>query len=371
MAVATEMERSANRSLLGLGVAVLVGGLLWFAIDQRETLQDLWRDEPALVVELGGAHHRLSPTEALELDALSREHLQASQSGLQQQLTQLVDEELDRLFADVHARVPAFADWYFSLAGEYSRITFWLLGQAGMVDGDVVLQRLQSELFDDTDYATRLQRLNRAGAMTMQTHHQQMRADWIEQVMQRVSGRTVAPETLPENEIRLSLDDVLPALDQRSGPAFEDRLAASSMAASGAGAATVTARLLGRRALGTAGGSLAARGASRSAARAGPAAGAGAAICSPTVVGAPVCGALAFGLTWVATDWGLLRFDAWRNQAALEAELHNAIAELREDLEAQVLAHWHFVVEQQHADLRQSVERSFIPVRALAAKDRS
>lgn len=363
--------RPTGRSPFVLCLALLVGGLLWLAIDQREALQDLWRDEPTLAIEIGGAYHRMPAADALELDALARTHLQASQTGLQQDLSLLVDQELDRLFADVHDRVPAFADWHFSLAGEYSRITYWLLDQAGMMDRDAVLERLQRELFDDTEYAIRLQRLNRAGAMAMQDHHQAMRAAWIDQVLQRVSGQGLAADSIPEREMRLSLDELLPALDQRSGPDFESRLATSATAASGAGAAAVTARLLGRRALGAAGGSVAARGASRGAARAGPAAGAAAAVCGPTVVGAPLCGVLAFGLTWVVTDWGLLRFDAWRHQDALEAELHASITDLREDLESQILAHWTFVAEQQHADLRRSVERSFIPVRALAAPDRS
>lgn len=370
MTAQTESHGRFDRRLIGLVLVLLGGALLWLAIDQRETLHGLWRGEPTLVVELGGLYHRMPAADALALEKVSQEQLSASQPRLQRDMTQLVEEELDRIFTDIHAQVPTFADWYFSLSGEYSRMTFWLLDRAGMVDRDVVLERLQQQLFDDTEYAARLQRLNRAGAMAMKSHQQQLRGDWIEQVMERVSGRALAPESISQTDFRLSLEEVLPALDQRSGPDFESRLAVSATAASGAGATAVTMRLLGRRALGAAGGSLRMRGLTRGAARAGAATGAGTMVCSPSVVGAPLCGALAFGLTWAVTDWGLLQFDAWRNRDMVEAELHASITALREDLEAQLLAHWEFVVEQQHAEMRQSVERTFIPARELAMPDR-
>lgn len=351
-------------ALLGL---LVVGVALWLAMDQRETLQGLWLPEPRVAVALGDREYELGASEAPDLEQLSRDHLRGSEERLRQELEELVATELDALFSDLHARVPHFADWYYSLGGEYARLSFWALDQAGITDGGYVIGRMQTLIFDQADYAERLARLHRAGALSIETRQQLARNEWLDHLLKRLDGRERQPVTGREPELRLSLDAMLPAVDGGPGSDFETRLAVSGAAASGAGAATTAWRLFGRRTATAAGSRLTVRGASRGAARAATSTGAGAVLCAPGGPAAFACGLAAGGAVWLATDWGLLQLDALRNRDAMEDALHDAIATQRRDLEEQLLRHWHDVVEQHYQGMQREVERTFIPIRAISA----
>ncbi len=351
-------------ALLGL---LVVGLVLWLAMDQRETLQGLWLAEPRVAVALGDREYELGASEAPDLEQLSRDHLHGSEERLRQELEGLVATELDALFSDLHERVPHFADWYYSLGGEYARLSFWALDQAGITDGGYVIDRMQALIFDQADYAERLARLHRAGALSIETRQKQARNEWLDHLLERLDGRERQPVTGREPELRLSLDGMLPAVGGGPGSDFETRLAVSGAAASGAGAATTAWRLFGRRTATAASSRLAVRGTTRGAARAGTSAGAGAVLCAPGGPAAFACGLVAGGAVWLATDWGLLQLDALRNREAMEDALHEAIATQRQDLEEQLLRHWLDVVEQHYQGMQREVERTFIPIRALSA----
>lgn len=350
---------------LVLALALILA--FWLVLDQRETLRSLWPAERDVEITLAGERYAVSTGEANELASLSRLQVAAGEREARALLREHLAAGLDPLFEDLSSRVPRFADWYYSLGGEYARISMWLLEKAQLADADFVSQRVEELIFDGADFDSRLQVLRTETDRALATHAQGMRRDWLDAVLERLAGRPAPDDRDAEGIEPVSLDELLEGFEQHAGPGFGTRLSASGVAAVGTGAGPVIWRMASRRLTSAAGAGAVARGAGRSAARAGVAAGSGAALCAPGGPAAVACALVAGGAGWVATDWGLLRLDEFLNRDALEASLQVALDELRRDMEQDLLAAYDAALRAQYGAMEADIERTFVPARSLGS----
>jgi hypothetical protein len=268
------------------------------------------------------------------------------------QLLEAMSQGVDLAFAGALVRVPAYADWWYSLAGEYTR-----LYQAAFGDlPQLLAQRLESLVFGPADTAGGLDRLVPAldaavGAQLRGAARDlgdfltrlllENRVDTAAasvQVRMHWTPATDLGERL-ESLLALSTDDLA-----RQGLATSAGAAASALAVKKLGLAAVSkssATIAGKQSVGLLA-ALAAKLGLKSAAKGGAAlsgAGTGAALCAASGVGAalaPGCalvgGALTGVATWVLVDKAVLEADALLHREQLEQELRQALIAQREAL---------------------------------------
>ncbi len=298
-------------------------------------------------VVLHGRSHHLPPHQATLLGAQLAAQLAAEEEVLQQRMADLIDQQLAAVFDPLHARVPAFADWYYSLSGDYSRI-------AAAVRGDLL------ELF--SEQLTRLviapsaieaqlnqlqQGLNGELATALQASNQQLVSE-LERVARRYQP-LVEEAQPPEGEEPINLDAWL-AESFALSPLEVGQKATTALAAAGVGGVAakglggVVAKQLVAELVATKGvqgaAALLAQVAAKGAAKGGGslAAGAGgAALCSPGGPLALVCGITAAALTWVTFDLAFIELKQYLDRDEFEADLHAAIARSQEQLHAELL----------------------------------
>ncbi|MCC5808824.1 MAG: hypothetical protein JJU06_00515 [Ectothiorhodospiraceae bacterium] len=357
------------RSSAGTGlVLVLVAACLaalWLGLEHRSTWRAAWQPAPPVDVALAGEHYRIPAARAETLALLSRLRFADGEAEARALVEEHLRQGLDTLFADLSAELPRFADWYYSLGGEYSRISMSLLRRMRLTEGDFVERKAQELVFDGAGFRERLDALRLQTDERMLVQMQAVRDGWLAEVLQVLEADRLALPPPPSDQ-SLALDELMARLSGHGSDAYTLRLSASSAVAGGAAAGPLLWRLASRRALVMSGQGIAARGAARGAARAGAAAGGGAAICAPTGPGALACALAAGGATWLATDWALLRVDEALNREEFLLALQAGLDELRCELESDLLAAYDGVLEQRYGAMQQDIRRTFVPVGVLS-----
>ena len=345
----------------------LVATAALFALAANQP-QRAWSPPPQAEVVLGDAHYRLDAAQVEWLQAFSRLHFSAGREAARALLEAELGSGLDAVFAGVRERLPEFADWYYSLGGEYSRLGMAALAQLNLAEGEFIARKAATMLFPAEDWEAALAGLDAHMLATLQGHQQRVRAGWLAEVGERLAPyRVPAPLGAASDAARaepLRLDGFIAQWVAEEGEAFRGRVQLSAAAGGSAAAGTVLWRRAAARATAASGRVVAARGASRTAGRMGAYATGGLAACAATGPAAAGCALLAGAVAWVATDWALLRIEEARSRDELLAALDAGLAQLQAQMFDEVLAAYDAVAFEQEALAGGAIEREFRPAQA-------
>lgn len=397
--------------LIGIAISVFAlirGSMTWF--DEQIALRDTGMASDVTPVLTEAIRVTLAPGESVMVDtqalaATRRQALAELDARIERSeasLTGSLDIGLERVFAGAEARIPEFADWYYSLPGEYTRLIKAAFGNLG----EFMVERLNTMVFEPAGTAEAFDALTVelgkqalsevTGAATnvrdlifelmrenaLAANDVQVQDEW--DLGTRI-GEGIAPV------VDLTVDDIA-----RQGAALSAGgvVAAATVKKIGASAvASATAKMSAKPAAGALGSLLAKLGI-KSAAKVGTAAGAagtgaatGAAICAGTVLGAPLSPACALvggtvtGVTtWFVVDKAVIEADELLHRDEFEAQLRDALAEQREGLRTELRIRYIDGVEAVLTELRADIEerlatrdveprRDFVPAKAGSVID--
>jgi hypothetical protein len=358
-------RRGPRPGFLALLWLVAGGVLLALAASQP---QRTWSPPPQTEVVLGGEHYRLDAAQVEWVQAFSRLHFSEGRETARALLETELGAGLDKVFGAVRERLPAFADWYYSLGGEYSRLGMAALAQLNLAEGEFMARRAAAMLFPAEDWEAALAGLDARMLDTLHDHQQRMRADWLVELGDRLAPyRVPAPFGSPGDAARaepLQLEGFIAGWIAQERDALQARVQLSTAAGGSAAAGTILWRRAAARAASASGRVIAARGASRTAARAGASATGGLAVCAATGPAAAGCALLAGAIAWVATDYALLRVDEARNRDELLAALDAGLEQLQAQMLGDVLAAYDAVAREQEARAEPVIAREFRPAQA-------
>lgn len=214
---------------------------------------------------------------------------------------------LDAAYAPAYAAIPTYADFHYSVYGEYAELTAAALGDIGA--------RLQETLFAGLD--DRLSEVARRVDTTFVTRFE--------------TGASVTSGSALLGPVTRR------ALDSAKQRMLVTAPVAGVTAVTGKAALSVAAKLMAKK-IGT---KLALKAAAKSGGKLAAAvggAGAGAGVCSWTGPGAGRC-ALAGGIgAWLVADYGIVKLDEFWNRDAFEADLRAMVDEQKADHRAALMA---------------------------------
>lgn len=318
---------------------------------------------PLLSIEFEQQRHTLNPLDGLRLERQLRTRLDSQGQALMTRLEAHLEQELDRYFQAASDRIPEFADWYFSLGAEYTRISLALLVRAGLADGSELARMVQERLFGEPGPELWLEVLQADLLHDIQAHQRTLHADWTREMRDWLQQRNQAGLAgVPRAHVDLQAFSA--TLIGHDSFEFALRQTGAGTAATGTGALLLTRAALSRSASGAAAG----RASGRLLGRGGSAAG-GALICAPTgplVLGCAVASGVA---AWLAVDWGLLRLDEQRQREALEQELEDTLQELRDQLGRELHSLYEHAMLNRQKQMRVEIDRTFVPARRLWGQD--
>ncbi len=347
---------------MSLRLLLLAAGwvLLLVVADPRLAPSTL-RPAPPVEVVVDGRQFSVSPSVAGSAARLSADRLEVGRAEAQAHVRELVGRELDRVFDSVHERLPAYADWFYSLGGEYARLSWVVLGAMGKLDGDPLAARAAEIVFDGALFEQRIERVFGAVNEGLALRIEATGRDWLAEVV-AVFERQDRPRRAPGPQPTIALDDVLGDFVGSGSGAFAGRLTASSAASAGVVVGPLVARVAARPTVSGGGRAVAARTAARTLGKSGTA-GSGAVLgCGVTGPAALPCALAVGSAAWLATDWLLLQADEWVHRDALIADWERRLEALRADLEAVLLAYYEAQVDAWYDDVSGRVERTFSPV---------
>ncbi|HEX7000016.1 MAG TPA: hypothetical protein VF322_17930, partial [Gammaproteobacteria bacterium] len=221
---------------LAAALASVGAGVLLWLVTNVAPLE--WPAPPVTPVTVGGEHYRVGPDERAWLESFSELHFAAGEQAAREIVAAEIDARLDAIFAGAHARVPEFADWYYSLRGEYSRLAMAALSFAHLAEPDYVARHAAEILFPDDAWESGLAALEGAAGAALAAHQERVRQGWLAEVTRRLSAQRVPPP-LPGTPAQapVDLDRLLQELAARERAALTTRVSVSTVAAAGAAAA--------------------------------------------------------------------------------------------------------------------------------------
>lgn len=327
-----------------------------------------WAPPARTEIVLGDEHYRLDAVQLEWVRAFSTLHFSGGRAAARALLEGELARGLDEVFGPVRTRLPAFADWYYSLGGEYSRLGMAALAQLKLADGEYIAAKATAMLFPAEEWEAALAGLDARMLATLQGHQQGLRAQWLAELGDRLAPyRVPAPLDTGRDAAHaapLPLDGLLAGWLAAERDAFRARIQLSAAAGGSAAAGMVLWRRAAARAAAVSGRALAARGASRTAARAGAATTSGFAVCAATGPAAAGCALLAGAIAWVATDWALLKVDEAWHRADLLAALEAGLGQLQVQMTEETLAAFDAVSREQDARASAAIEGEFRPAQA-------
>jgi hypothetical protein len=325
----------ASAGLLAMVCVVAMGALGWLVVEHP---QRGWAPSPQVEVEFGDQHYRLAPSRAQWIEEFARLHFREGQAGGRALLEAELDAGLARVFDEVIGRLPAFGDWYYSLGGEYTRLSMAALARLNLADDGYVAGRAAAILFPSEAWESALHGLDQRVTSSLRAHQENLREGWLAELARRLEPDRV-PAPLEAGGARapaerVDIDAFGAQLLARERDILEARFALSTLAAGGA------------------------------AARAGAAAGSGMTACAPAGPYALGCAVVAGAAAWLATDWALLRIDEAMNREALLAAMEAGVHELRLAMLQEMLAAYDAAAAEYQAGVEEEIARTFRPVRA-------
>jgi hypothetical protein len=364
-ATGTEMDdrRTASTGLLAALCLAAVGGLGWLVVEQP---QRAWTPAPQVAVQFGDRHYRLDPAQAGWIEEFARLHFSAGQVDGRALLESELNAGLGLVFEEVIGRLPQFGDWYYSLGGEYARLSMAVLAGLDLAEDGFVAARAAEILFPAEAWENSLGILEGRVISGLRTHQETVREGWLAELAQRLEPHRVpAPVVggVGAPTASVDLDAFGAQLLARERDVLKTRVALSTVAAGGVAAGTVWCGAAARAAA-RSGRAAAARGTSRGIARAGAAAGSGMTACAPAGPYALGCAVVAGAAAWLATDWALLRIDEAMNREALLAAMEAGVHELRVAMQEEMLAAYDAAAAEFRAGVEEEIALTFRPARA-------
>lgn len=213
----------------------------------------------------------------------------------------LIPSVLEEAYRPVYAGIPVYADFHYSVWGQYAELSAAAIGDVG--------SKLQETLFDGFD--SRLEKV----ALDLDAVFNEA---YLASVEEEITAATRDGSSIG-NLTRTAITDSRERM-MVTAPVATAAAAATGVttkAASAAIAKNMAAKLAVKAAAKT-GGKWAAASA---------AAGSGALLCSWTGPGAALCAAAGGVGAWVAADYGIVRIDEYWNRADFEADLRSMIDE--------------------------------------------
>jgi len=405
-------RKSVSRWFWGGFIAVLLAGLLFVlfaairggkqwaeeAVQQSETLPVEWKE--VIQVTLSGGEGLYIDSQSFHrIRGQSLDWLASRGKQTRKQMTMALEDRTGELFATAEQQIPAFADWYYSLAGEYTRLFHAAVGDLS----EYLVERLEDLIFDPADTAAGVDRLMEEMDGRLTDSLGRVVADFQQQLVQMVHAHQVEE---PVAELRVtghwmpavgSVEQVIPLLSLSSADLSRQGLATSAGVAAAAAAfkklgATTLAKSTGVIVAKPSAGLLAALAAKLgikstvtgggAVAMAGAGAASGASLCAGTIVGAPLApgcalvgGVVTGAAAWLLVDKAVLEVDELVNREQLENQLREALAAQRDDLQATLKVHYLEAAGEGFRQLEQGIglpprsegaepKRDFIPARA-------
>ena len=255
--------------------------------------------------------------------------------------------ELKEARAALFDQIPTWADWYYSVVGEYIRLGHLGAHAAGKGDfNDYIVDQLSERVFKPAGISDRIAHINQQSKETFRDrhqaiikhlsrtleHHKGSGVGWSDQDRDDFESRfqslgeldqltTVSPLGLATKLTTLAgLKLGLKAIAARSAAKLGSVGIAKGAAAAGIKAGGKLSVKAGVR-----GGSVLASGASATA------------VCSPLGLAAPICGVAAAAVTWVAVDKAIVEIDELINRDEFEMQLKVELEGLMDEIEADVL----------------------------------
>lgn len=357
-----------RRCAVLLVLAAGLGAFFWLTTSYPQLT---WQAPATVPVTLEGAHYRLAPDQLTWLSTFSELRFQEGERAAREEVAAQVGESLDGAFAGVRQRLPGFADWYYSLGGEYARLAHAALSWVDPASGSFVAERAAAVLFPPAQWEAHLTSLDEAAFARLHAHQTAVREGWLAELSRRLSAYRVPAPLRPSDAAQVTpdtvrLDVLLQELMSRERAALESRAAFATLAAGGVMLGPAVWRAASARSAAAGARVSATRVAGRGAARAGSAAAGGAAVCSP---GGPValgCAVVAGAAAWLAADWTLLRIDEALHREALLEAMDESLKLLRQDMEREILASYDALIAGQYGAAQDEIRRTFVPRRAGA-----
>lgn len=354
-----------SQLLLAL-LLVLACGLLLSQFTTQMPRQ--WSSTSVEVVALDEQYYRLDQSQMAWLQSFTSQHFKASELQGRELVEQQIDAQLNSLFARVNERLPLFADWYYSLSGEYSRMAMAALSTGKLVEGDFVARKAAEVLFPEPVWQGGLAQLENASNTVVLEQQVQARAAWLSEVQNLLASQRVPAPIAALNDSQKTLplrplDDLLLQLDELDALSpLRNRVAFSSVGAAGLAGPALWRAVAARNALGSA--RVLAVGGTRGGSRLGGAA-AGALICAPGGPLAVACAAGAGVVTWLATDWLLLQLDEAWNREELINHMAEALQDLRAGLEVELLTAYEARMAMIESASQIAISQTFSPRNSL------
>ena len=287
-----------------------------------------------LRVIIDGKTYHVPEDARAEVVAATTRIIQEQHAQISQGINRQIDHLLVEVFAPVHKKIPEFADWYYSLTGEY-------LLYASAIGGNTA-GFLQEQLLQRVFRPARLEQSIDELPASVNSSLRQLLAESRQAVIGQLQSVAAALSIQEQPEVadvsaQLDLDPLLniePDLNQK----LINRQLISVLAATGMGVTvgkglgalmvkkTLTKITAGKSFLAASG--LLAKLAGKSALKSGGSLGAaatGMVLCSPTGPGALLCGAVAGLAAWIAVDAAVINLDEMLNREAFEAESQHGL----------------------------------------------
>lgn len=367
--------------------ATIRGGKQWMAttLGNAHDLPKNWTE--AIQVTLsGGETVFINATSVPHIEARTQAWLKHQSREMQNRWIATINRETQTIYQQASSKVPAFADWYYSLWGEYARLFYAAFANLP----DYLSQQLQQQVFQPAGTTEAIDALTRRldTRLTRQLHANA--ADFT-----KLLTTLVRSQSLVQNEITLDLrgqwalgnqlTDLLnhyasmsPEDFARQGAAISAGATVSAVALKKLGAMTVaksSTKLMATKSL-DALAPLAVKLGLKTAAKTGGSLGgasagavSGAALCTASIGGAPLApgcallGGAATGIaTWLLVDKTVLEAQEFLNRDAFEHELHQTLAEMRDELRTTLEAHYTHLIQENFSRLRSSPRHSVRPI---------
>lgn len=282
------------------------------------------------VIQLGGSYYVLPEDRLEQILRENADWLNEDMAGRFVALQQLADKQLDGLFAEARAQVPAYANWHYSLSGGMTRSLVAMMDYF-TEDNERAVRMLSERLFPARLWQQKLTRFEESMAAAHRRQVALLYDDMLSDLQRRLTGWEAHPH-LPRDQLELVNLDVL-SDSLRSAP-LQQNLALGQTGVSVVAGAGAAAFSLSQSLRSVAQSRAAAQGAARAGARVASRSSAtgGAVLCAASGPMALGCAVVVFTGVTLASEYAILKADELFSRQQLEADLLVSIDALQQAL---------------------------------------
>jgi hypothetical protein len=276
--------------------------------------------------------NELTATARLEIDSVSRERLKAQ-----------IDAKVDAAFAPVYGQIPKFAEFHYSVVGEYAELLAVLVGS-----GAASLQRI---LFDEVNLDARLDTATNEVGDAFQAI--------LGEALTKVRSKLEGAPNLTADDLKL-LSGALKLTEADVRARFSNELTALRAGGAGAAGVVVAGKAAAKKSAAVLAKKVGAKAAAKAAAKAitpGAAGAGGAAACSWLgPLGAGVCGVGAAVVAWFATDAVIIAIDELYNRDEFETEIRQLVDEQKRSIKDGLTQNYNQLLDAVSRDIDRKIQ---------------